>query len=139
MDKNATPQDVLYRLHTALNQRNLDAMVACFAPDFQSEQPAHPGVEFVGNDQVRKNWSLIFGAVPDFHAELVRSAIDGDTVWAEWFWYGHRTNGAPMQQRGVTVLQVQNGKIAAARLYMEFVQAPAAGIDGHVRSQLQTA
>ncbi len=132
---NITPQDVLYSLHTAQNQHDLDAMVACFALDLQSEQPVHPGLEFAGSDQVRKNWSIIFNSVPDIKSELLSSAIDGDTVWAEWRWYGHRLDGAAHDVRGVTILHVQNGQIARVKLYMEQVQAVHAGIDARIRSE----
>jgi hypothetical protein len=44
----------------------------------------HPGRAFVGSQQVRRNWAEVFAGVPDFHAELLRSARQGDTGWAEW-------------------------------------------------------
>jgi hypothetical protein len=33
-----------------------------------------PGRAFVGSQQVRRNWAEVFAGVPDFHAELLRSA-----------------------------------------------------------------
>jgi len=30
----------------------------------------------------------IFRDVGDFEADLIRSALDGETVWAEWDWQG---------------------------------------------------
>jgi hypothetical protein len=38
----STQNIVIERLHQALNEHNLEALLACFAPDFQSEQPLHP-------------------------------------------------------------------------------------------------
>ena len=35
----------------------------------------------------------MFGGIPDFRAELVRSADDGHTCWTEWHWSGNRTDG----------------------------------------------
>ncbi len=51
---------VIARLHNAQNEHSLEAFVECFAPNYQSEQPVHPGRGFGGREQVRKNWSSIF-------------------------------------------------------------------------------
>jgi hypothetical protein len=56
---------VAERLLAAMNARDIEAFVACFAEDYESEQPAHPDRAFVGREQVRENWSAIFSGVPD--------------------------------------------------------------------------
>ena len=117
-----TGQAVLEQLQQAQNSHNLEGFVACFAPDYQSAQPVHPERAFQGAEQVRKNWSNIFQDVPDFRAELLRSAIDGDTVWAEWYWFGTSLNGAQFAVRGVTIMGVQADQIMWGRLYMEPVK-----------------
>jgi hypothetical protein len=61
--------EVLERLHDAQNRHDLDAFVACFDPEYRSEQPVHPDRAFVGREQVRKNWAEVFAGVPDFQAE----------------------------------------------------------------------
>jgi len=60
------------RLVAAQNAHDIDAFVFCFAPDYTSEQPAHPDRAFVGSDQVRTNWTAMFAGVPDFRADLAR-------------------------------------------------------------------
>ena len=67
------PRQALERLHDAINRHDLEAFVACFAPDYRSEQPAHPGRAFTGSEQVRKNWATFFAGVPDLQAELLGS------------------------------------------------------------------
>jgi hypothetical protein len=57
----------------------VDAFVACFHPEYRSEQPLHPDRAFLGTQQVRTNWAEVFAGVPDFHADLVRSAREDDT------------------------------------------------------------
>ena len=77
--------EVMNRLRDAMNAHDLDAFVACFAPDYLSEQPAHPGRSFSGRAKVAENWAGVFGGVPDFHAELLVAAPTGDgTEIAEW-------------------------------------------------------
>ena len=131
------PKAVIERLHAAQNQHDLEAFLDCFAPDYQSEQPIHPDRVFQGSDQVRKNWSAIFSGVPDFHSELLHSAVEGNTVWTEWHWYGTRADGTRLDMRGVTLFGVQAGRIVWGRLYMEPTQETGAGIDAHARNLAQ--
>jgi len=46
---------VIERLQQAQNARDIEAFLACIAPDYQSDQPLHPDRGFQGRDQVRKN------------------------------------------------------------------------------------
>lgn len=131
------PVDVTERLQVAMNRHDLGALVGCFDPDYRSEQPIHPRRGFGGRAQVEKNWSALFDGVPDFHAELLASAVTDDTRWAEWHWTGTRANGDALDMRGVTISVVRGGRIASARLYMEEVDAAGAGIDDSIRGLVE--
>ncbi len=124
-----SPTTTLARLHDAINRHDLEAFVACFAPDYQSEQPAHPARAFTGSEQVRQNWASFFEAVPDFQAALLRSIEQDDTVWAEWHWRGTRQDGTVLDMRGVTLFGVRDGRFVWGRLYMEEREAAGADID----------
>jgi hypothetical protein len=126
-------QFVLEQMHQALNAHDVEAFVELFSPDYRSEQPAHPDREFGGRQQVRENWGGTFEEVPDFHAELLRSAVVGDTVWSEWRWYGTRRDGSRLEMCGVVLMGAEGRHIAWARLYMEFVERGGAGIEAAVR------
>ena len=128
-----TPPTVVTRLHEALNRHDLDALVACFAPDYRSEQPAHPTRAFGGYAQVRTNWAAFFAGVPDFRAELLGAASAGDVVWSEWAWSGHRGDGSALDLRGVIVMGVADDRIHWARLYMEETEQDGADIDATMR------
>jgi hypothetical protein len=126
------PRDVLRRFVAAQNAHDIDAFVACFAPDYSSEQPAHPDRAFVGSDQVRRNWAEMFAGVPDFRAELLDSATDGATAWGEFEWRGTKSDGSPLHSRGVIIGTVKDRRLAAARLYMSDVEQAGGGIDAPV-------
>jgi limonene-1,2-epoxide hydrolase len=129
------PQSVVARLHQAMNGHDLDAFVACFSPDYRSEQPAHPNRAFGGYAEVRTNWAAFFASVPDFHADLLSVTADGDAVWSEWAWSGQRSDGSALDMRGVIIMGVDNDRIAWARLYMEETERDGADIDasmGHL-------
>ncbi|HVD31731.1 MAG TPA: nuclear transport factor 2 family protein [Methylomirabilota bacterium] len=126
-------RETFQRLVAAQNAHDIDAFVSCFAPDYSSEQPAHPGRAFIGSDQVRKNWTAMFAGVPDFRAELLDSAAEGSTAWGEFEWRGTKTDGSPLLSRGVIIGTVRDGRLAAARLYMSDVEQSGQGIDATVK------
>jgi limonene-1,2-epoxide hydrolase len=131
--REAKPADVVERLCSAMNQHDLEAFVACFDPDYRSEQPAHPHRGFSGREQVEKNWRALFEGIPDFHAELLATAYQGNTVWSEWHWTGARVDEAPLDVRGVTLFGIENGRVVSGRLYMEEVDEAGRDIDETVR------
>jgi len=125
---------VLDTMLVAFNAHDLETFVGLFAPDYRSEQPAHPDRAFTGSDQVRENWAGVFSGVPDFRAELIVSATTADGVdIAEWHWTGTHTDGTAFEMRGVTVLGIEDDRIAWGRLFMELVDHDGAGIDEMVR------
>jgi len=124
---------ILERLRHAINAHDLDAMLACIADDYQSEQPAHPNRGFAGRDQVRTNWGALLNAIPDLRVAAVREAVDGDTVWTEWHWQGQHHDETPFDMRGVTLFAVRDDRIVSGRLYVEETEAGGADIDATVR------
>jgi limonene-1,2-epoxide hydrolase len=134
MSSHPTPMSIIERLHGAMNQHDLDAFVACFDTAYKSEQPLHPDRAFTGNSQVRKNWSQIFSSVPDFHSDLLRTSVSGDSIWSEWRWSGSRVDKTVFDMRGTIIFGTQNGKITWGRLYMEPVEANGTGIDASVKN-----
>ena len=120
---------VLERLHTAMNQHDLEAMLECFDPEYRSEQPLHPNRGFGGKEQVRKNWSRMLDSFPDFEAQLLGHTSSGGTVWSEWRW-----SATGLNMMGVTLLGVREGRIVWGRLYMEPVEEDGEDIDESVRS-----
>ena len=133
----AVSLETVDRLHTAMNEHDLGAFLACLDPNYRSEQPVHPTRGFGGREQVEKNWSSLFEGVPDFHAQLLATAAEGDTVWSEWHWTGTRANEAALDMRGVTLFEIKNGRIVSGRLYMEQVEDAGADIDETVRRLAQ--
>jgi ketosteroid isomerase-like protein len=131
------PAASVERLRMAVCDRDLERVVACFAEDYRNETPAHPERDFTGRDQVRRNWTQIFAAVPDISADLLRVAVDGSTAWTEWEHRGTRPDGSPHLMRGVVIFGVEDGALAWARFYLEPVQEGGGGVDEAVRRQVR--
>jgi ketosteroid isomerase-like protein len=121
------------RLMEAMNAHDLEAHLACFDEAYRSEQPAHPARTFSGREQVRKNWSKVYQSIPDFRAELLRLAVVGEEEWTEWIWRGTKENGTPLEERGVIILGIRDGRIAWGRLYVEETEREGADITETVR------
>lgn len=132
------PAALVERLCQATNNRDLEALVDCFAADYRNETPVHPERGFIGRDQVRRNWTQIFAALPDVTTEVLTCAVDGDRVWSEWEHRGTRRDGSPHVLRGVIIFGVVEGRAAWARLYLEPVQPGAGGVDEFVHRQVGT-
>ncbi len=132
------PRSVIDRLTAAQNARDVEGMLACFHEDYVSEQPLHPARAFRGSDQVRANWSALLEAVPDFHAEILRSAVDGDSVFFEVHWTGTKADGSALEERGVIIMGIRDDRIAWGRLYVDEVERDGAGIDAAVRRMAGT-
>lgn len=130
------PVALVEQLRQATNDHDLDAVVACFARDYRNETPNHPERSFTGRDQVRTNWTQIFAAIPDVRAEVLRCAVDGNTVWSEWEHHGTRSDGTAHIMRGVIIFGVVDGLASWARFYLEPVQEAAGGVDDAVRRQV---
>jgi ketosteroid isomerase-like protein len=132
----AGPAAMVQRLRQATNDHDLDALAGCFAVDYRNETPAHPERNFVGRDQVRKNWTQIFAAVPDVRADVLRCVEDGDTAWSEWEHRGTRPDGSAHVMRGVVIFGVEGSLVSWAHFYLEPVQGGSGGVDEAVHSQV---
>jgi ketosteroid isomerase-like protein len=126
------------RLTAAQNAHDIEAMLACFHEDYRSEQPQFPARAFQGIGQVRANWSALLDAMPDFRADVVRTAVDGDVVFVEVHWTGTKADGAPLEERGVLILGTRDDRIAWGRLYVGEVEDESADIDTVVRHMAGT-
>jgi len=124
------------RLIDATRRHDLEAMLDCFTPGFVNETPTHPARSFTGVDQVRKNWSQIFAAVPDLQADVVRQVAEDDSVWIEWEMRGSRRDGSRHLMRGVTIFRVSQDQFGSVRFYLEPVEEGGAGIDQALRAHL---
>ena len=126
------------RLTAAQNAHDLEGMLACFHEDYRSEQPRFPARTFQGVDQVRANWSALLDAMPDFHAEVLQSAVDGDVVFVEVHWTGTKVDGTPLEERGVIIMGIRDDRIAWGRLYVDEVEPESPDINAVVRHMAGT-
>ena len=122
--------EVLARLTAAMDAHDLDALTACFAPDYRLTDPAHPSRSFTGSAQVRKTWGTLFDAVPDISLVVTSSIATDDAFWLEGRQVGTRRDGAPVDNTLVFVAAVSGGRITSARIYVTPVEGGGPDVDG---------
>jgi ketosteroid isomerase-like protein len=115
-----------------VNDHDLEGLLACFHEDYVNENPAHPQRGFRGNEQVRRNWTQIFAGVPDIRARVLRTAVDGDSLWSEWAMTGTRSDGGEFDMRGVFIFGVADGRARWARMFLEPVEQHSGDADALV-------
>ena len=133
------PSAVVHRLRDVTNAHDIEGIVACFASDYRNDTPTHPARSFIGNEQVRRNWTQILAAIPDISTEIIASATSGNVVWTEWEHRGTRRDGTEHLMRGVIVFGIIDGLIASARFFLEPVEAAGGDVDAAVRRQVDVS
>jgi limonene-1,2-epoxide hydrolase len=128
---------MLRNLERATNEHDLDRLVDCFADDYRNETPVHPARSFRGREQVRSNWRQIFAAVPNLHAQVLRSTVDGSAVWSEWEMSGTRPDGVAHLMRGVVIFEVEDQRATSARFYLEPVDHSDTDVNAAVRADVR--
>ncbi|HET7180665.1 MAG TPA: nuclear transport factor 2 family protein [Candidatus Limnocylindrales bacterium] len=111
---------VVESMTRAWNAHDLEAFLGHLALDYDSRWPLHPERDFVGVEHVRERWSSNFARMPDFRVQILSiAANDADEVWVELQWFGTLPDGSRFDHQGVIVNTIRDGRIAAARLYLE--------------------
>ena len=126
--------DAVDRMIAATNAHDLDAVVECFAPAYRLVAPAHPARGFTGRDQVRRNWTEIFTAVPDLRCHVLDRAESGSTVWLELLMSGRRRDGLPHEMTGVLIVTLEGELVGSARFYLEMVDHAPVNADAALRA-----
>lgn len=136
----ASPSDpaarLLTRIQDAINAHDLEQLTACFAKNYRAELPNHPSRNFVGADQVRRNWAQIFAGVPDIRATLRSATADNGFAWGEWTWAGTRGDGAIFAMAGITILKVEDGEVVSSRFYLEPVESASGNVATDIRRKI---
>jgi ketosteroid isomerase-like protein len=130
---------VVERLRDASNAHDIGAIVRCFTDDYRNETPCHPSRDFVGGEQVQRNWTQILRSVPDLVTRVTSVVPDPGRrqVWSEWEHRGTRPDGSRHLMRGVIVFTIDRSAISAARFYLEPVDEDGTRVDAAVRHQVE--
>lgn len=104
----------------AWNRHDVDALMACMAPDCVFEAAAGPdvtGARHVGPDAVRRAYAAVFATYADARWNQPRHFIAGDRAVSEWTFTGTTKDGTRVEVNGCDIFTLRGGKIALKNSY----------------------
>jgi hypothetical protein len=102
--------DVVDRAIAALNEKDIDAFVACYADDATIEN-GYDEVRARGHDELRERFGPMFERFPDLRVEVGRRTSVGEFVVCE-----ETVTGRGDHERHVGVYLIRDGVIARERI-----------------------
>ena len=120
------PAELARRLFELLNQRDLDGAAEYQHPEvFEDFLVLRP---ISGRDEVRRFFTGVFAAFPDFTLEIERITSEGNTAVVQWRssgtfsggpFEGIEPNGKHVAIRGIDVMKFEGGKLRHNTIYYD--------------------
>jgi hypothetical protein len=101
----------------AFNRRDLEAFLACYAPECRMEDGAGT-VLAADRDAMRPLYAELFANSPDLHVDVPTRIVAGSYVVDEEYGTGFRMPGFPEKPHGAVVYRVADGLIRHVRTLM---------------------
>jgi ketosteroid isomerase-like protein len=125
--------ELLYRAYDALNQRNIDAMLALSDPDVEFTPlllELEGGGPYRGHDGVRRWWEDLLGVFPDFSSKIEEVRDLGDVTAARLRMGAHHAESdAPVEETIWLVVEWHHNKVIWWRTFRSQAEAlEAAGL-----------
>lgn len=127
------PTATLTQLRAGIDAHDLDALVACFAPDYCNETPRAPPGAFADATRCARTGQRSSPRSPTRGPRSSAAVATAAPCGPNGTSPGTRTDGHAFHLRGVTVLVVPDDLIARARFYLEPVDTSGKGVDQAVR------
>jgi ketosteroid isomerase-like protein len=113
-------QVVIDRFNEAFNRHDADTLAHLLTDDtvFEDTSPPPDGRRIEGKTAVVAFWREWFARNPDAKFEAEDMFVSGDRAVVRWV-YRKVRNGQPWRLRGVDILTVRAGKVAAKLAYVK--------------------
>lgn len=120
MAQGGSAADVVNRFNDAINRHDAAAVRALLTDDtvFENTGPVPDGTRIVGKAEVAAFWEKWFASNPGAKFEAEEVVVAGDRVTVRWV-YRKMRDGKPWHLRGIDLLTVRDGKIAAKLAYVK--------------------
>jgi ketosteroid isomerase-like protein len=118
-------KDLVKRVISAVNERDVEAYLACCTDDIQLYSPV---ALFTGPNEgaagIRRFFQDIEDASPDFRLELERLELVGDQVLAFFKTHGSgRISGVPLDSENAVVYDFADDRIKRVRIFSDRQEA----------------
>jgi len=116
---------VIARLVTAFASHDLEAILACYQHDAFLDTTGLPGGGHAyGHGAIRSAYSEIFSILPELKASVLAERTRGRFTLRQVSYEGrHPASEAPLTLTASELLEVDDGLIASARLYLDAAEA----------------
>lgn len=115
------PNDVTQAFMRALQEAEASndpsPIVALYADDSTTENLSIGPLS--GVDGARDFWRRYLDVFSDIRSEFFHSSDDDRTGTMEWVARGHLASGKPIEYKGISVIEVENGKVKKFRSYYD--------------------
>ncbi len=116
---------VLRRYLKAQEDKDIDALVSCWAPDVEVVHPMRPDRNWRGVDTYRHVWERIWADNPASRFEIVSSGVVGNRIYLEAL--VEHADGTMVPN--MNVLEVEGGRIRRGRVYTDRPVRDGVGIE----------
>lgn len=120
---NAQAKQTIEQFMQAVNNKNLDGVLDLVTDDvrFENTGPAPDGEAYQGKAAMKSFWEQFFANSPNARFELENLLTGDDHVIAthQYFWAENGQGTDPGRVRGVTIFDIQDGKIAGMYPYVK--------------------
>jgi len=109
------------RLLDALNQHDVDAMMAAMTTDplYEDTLPKPDGARYVGREAVRGYWEAFFRRSRQATIEIEEIFAVGDSCAVRHLYRWVEEDGTHGHVRGATLFHVRSGRVAEMRAYVK--------------------
>lgn len=119
----------MHALQEAETSNDPSPLVALYAEDSTTENLSIGPMR--GQDGARDFWRRYLDVFQDIRSEFFHQSDDERTGTMEWVARGHLKSGKPIEYKGISVIEVEGGKVKKFRTYYDsaaFVhEAPTSG------------
>ena len=116
--------EVVRRIFTALNVRDLEGYLACCCEDVELHLPVVAGV-YEGPEGIKQWFADLEDAGPDFHIDLRGVEAIGSNQVLAFFHVAStgRASGIPVAMETAQVYDLIDGKISRIRIFLDHAEA----------------
>jgi ketosteroid isomerase-like protein len=119
-----TPKELVHELVEAYNAKSLERLLTLYSPDARFWDPFHRG-GVTGREEIAGVLGGLFESFPDERMSILTLAADDTYAVAEFRSTGTSRGGRPFELEFTEVYEVNDGKIASCRVYIDTQAVPA--------------
>lgn len=113
---------IIKQMQLAQKKHGQESLLTSFISGLQGDHPRYSNRVSRGVKHVCKSGSIRFQNIPDFHAEMPRLVVEGDTASTKYHYFSARHNGMQFDPYRTVIAAIELNQIKWSRYYMKPVQ-----------------